>query len=78
LLSNENKKLSDEALSPIFNLIERAKKEKLIKPLDTMLLFFQIKGSMQAFTAAVKSGYVKPTKNNIEQAMAMCWDSLKQ
>lgn len=78
LLSKENKKLSDEALSPIFNLIERAKKEKLIKSLDTMLLFFQIKGSMQAFTSAVKSGYVKPSKNNIEQAMNMCWDSIKQ
>ncbi len=78
LLSKENKQLSDEALSPIFNLIERAKKEKLFKPLDSMLLFFQIKGSMQAFTAAVKSGHVKPTKANVDNAMTMCWDSLKQ
>ncbi len=78
LLSKENKKLSDEALAPIFNLIERAKKEKLVKSLDSMLLFFQIKGSMQSFTAAVKAGYIKPSKANVEHAMAMCWDSIKQ
>lgn len=71
------KKLTKEKLQPLFTLMERGKKEGLLKKMDSYSLLFFMVGSINEM---VKHSYYSGKKISatmIEDVFNLCWDGLK-
>jgi hypothetical protein len=64
--------------APFFAMMERGKKEHLVKEMDTMLLLSSVMGVIVEFVHMVKVGMVQPTKENIDACFTISWDAIKQ
>ena len=72
------KEETDKLLSPIFELLEKGKKERLVKDIPTPLLAIQLSGAISEFVRWHESGQIAATKTEIDQVFKLAWDSIKQ
>lgn len=72
------KEETDKLLEPIFELLERGKKERLLKDIPTQLLVMQLSGAISEFVRWYASGLWAVNEEAIEHAFKMAWDSIKQ
>jgi len=68
----------DRIAAPFFSLMERGKREHLVKEVDTVLLLTAIMGVIAETVLLFQSGQMKATPENIEAAFQVCWDGIKQ
>jgi AcrR family transcriptional regulator len=76
-----NKKSKEQAyqsLQPIYDLLERGKKEKLIKNIDSDLLMAQLNGPILDMVKMHHAGNLVMTPQYIQHALQMAWDSIKK
>jgi AcrR family transcriptional regulator len=76
-ISEETRKASKDLFQPWRDLLERGKKEKLIKQLDTVWLMIYIRGPIREMVKYAEYNKVKITKEFIEHMFSMCWDGIK-
>ncbi|MCR8643399.1 TetR/AcrR family transcriptional regulator [Paenibacillus sp. N1-5-1-14] len=62
---------------PFFQLIERGKKEKLIKDCDLMLLLVYIQTPLTEMVKLHLKGEFEFTETNIKHMVQMCWGAIK-
>lgn len=76
-----NKKKKEEAhqsLKLIYELLERGKKEKLIKNIDNALLIAQVNGPILDITKMITAGNIENSTQTMNLALQMAWDSIKK
>lgn len=76
-----NKRSKDQAyqsLQPIYDLLERGKKEKLIKNIDSDLLMAQLNGPILDMVKMHQSGSLKINSQTVNHALQMAWDAIKK
>jgi AcrR family transcriptional regulator len=76
-----NKKTKDAAhqeITLIYELLERGKKEKLIKNIDSSLLLAQLNGPVLDIAKMIQAGNIKLNKQTLAHALQMAWDSIKR
>jgi AcrR family transcriptional regulator len=76
-----DKKKKDEAhqsLQLIYELLDRGKKEKLIKNIDNALLIAQVNGPILDITKMITSGNIENSPQTIHWALQMAWDAIKR
>lgn len=77
-ITESKKEMSLHLLKPFYNLMERGKKEKAIKELDTFLLLIFMVGSITEVIKYTKYSNKKITEDIVENAFGICWDGLKK
>jgi hypothetical protein len=65
-------------LEPIFGLLERGKRERLVKDMPTSLLVIQIVGAITELARWHHSGRIKAAPAIIRKAFDLAWDSIKR
>ncbi len=76
-----NKRKKEEAhqtIHLIYELLDRGKKEKLIKNVDNAILLAQVNGPILDITKMIVAGNIKNNKQTIDAALQMAWDSIKK
>ena len=76
-----NKKSKDQAyqsLQPIYDLLERGKKEKLIKNIDSDLLIAQLNGPILDMVKMHYAGNLEVNTQMVNHAIQMAWDGIKK
>lgn len=76
-ITESNKETSKKLLQPLYSLMERGKKEKLVKNIDTFLLLTFMVGSLSEVVKHAHYSGKKLTKHVIEDTFQLCWDGLK-
>lgn len=76
-LDKEAKMLDTAAFEGIFELLNRGKKELLIKKLDNHLMVAHIIGSANEIVNMCKKNKIKINKPILDKAFQLCWDSIK-
>lgn len=76
--NKRSKEQAYQSLQPIFELLERGKKEKLIKNIDSDLLMAQLNGPILDIVKMHHSGSLKINTNTVQHALQMAWDSIKR
>jgi AcrR family transcriptional regulator len=76
-VTDSAKEMTRQLFQPLFQLMERGKKEKLIKDFDTFLLLAFMVSSIHEVVKHSHYGHKKLTKETIEDLFALCWDGLK-
>jgi AcrR family transcriptional regulator len=76
-LQNEVKLQEKQLFLPIYELLDRGKKEQIIKNLDSELLLVQLTGPIHEMTRLSYSEDFSITDAVLEQAFQMAWDGLK-
>jgi len=69
---------ADRLVAPIFELLERGKKERLIKDVPTEMLVAQLTGFVNGLAHLYASGNLSITQAFKTTALAMAWDGLKR
>lgn len=64
-------------MQPLRDLMERGKKELLLKDLDTMFMISFLHGTISEFLGFLKTQPKASYKIYYEQVTALCWDGLK-
>ncbi len=72
------KEETDRLLQPIFDLLERGKKERLVKDIPTSLLAIQLSGAISEFVRWHVTGQIASDEVTINHAFRLAWDSIKQ
>ncbi len=60
-----------------FELLERAKKEMILKDVDTSFIFACVNGLINEFTKTIKEKQIEWNKKSAETMFQMLWDSIK-
>ncbi len=68
---------NDELLKPIRELIDRGKREQLVRAVDTEVLIQQVAGALNALAVSHHAGRFRLGKSTIEAAYRMAWDSVR-
>ena len=68
----------DKLWLPVMELIERGKKERLLKDVPTELLLLQIIGLMNELVRQHHANMIKATQDLINIAFEMTWDGIKR
>jgi AcrR family transcriptional regulator len=76
--NKKSKEQADESLQPIYDLLERGKKEKLIKNIDSDLLLAQLNGPIQDIVKMHEAGNLSINQHTVAHALQMAWDSIKK
>ncbi len=76
-ISEEKRKETKERLLPWRELIERGKREKLIKQLDVTWIMLFVRGSVRDLVKHCNYNQLKITKEFKEAIFEMCWDGIK-
>lgn len=76
-ISDELKQRSMTLILPLHELVERGKKEFLIKHTDNTILLAYIAGFIKELAAHSRFYSVKLGKEEIEAAFQLCWDGIK-
>ncbi len=69
---------ADQLIAPIFELLERGKRERLVKDVPTEMLVAQLTGFVNSLTQLQATGHLEITPAFKVSAMAMAWDGLKR
>lgn len=69
---------ADRLVAPIFELLERGKRERLVKEVPTEMLVAQLTGFVNGLTQLHASGGLKVTEAFKTAALTMAWDGLKR
>ncbi|MDZ4683088.1 MAG: TetR/AcrR family transcriptional regulator [Saprospiraceae bacterium] len=69
---------ADQLVAPIFELLERGKRERLVKDVPTEMLVAQLTGFVNGLAQLHASGNLRITENFKTTALAMAWDGLKR
>lgn len=69
---------TDQLLLPIFKLIERGKKEKLVNSFPTVLLVSQLIGGINELARWHHHGRLKLTTKAKKEAFEMAWNSIRR
>lgn len=72
-----NRDISNQVLKPLFSLMERGKTQRIIKPMDTMLILAHMIGSMSEIIRHAHYNGRKLNKKEVEAIFGLCWDGLK-
>lgn len=75
--NEETIKLSSEMILPIMNIIERGKKEGLIKNIDNLLICAYIYGCIKEMINLSKFFGNKLDEKMVEDFFVVCWDGIK-
>lgn len=76
--NKKSKDVAHQSLSLIYELLERGKKEKLIKNIDNALLLAQLNGPVLDISKMIQAGNIKMNKQTLAHALQMAWDSVKK
>jgi TetR/AcrR family transcriptional regulator, repressor of fatR-cypB operon len=76
-LSEKTRQQTDSLLAPVFILLERGKKEKLVKDLDSFLLLAQLVGPVHELVRQHQLGVLKISTHTINNTFRMAWDGIK-
>jgi AcrR family transcriptional regulator len=76
-ITESNKDISKKLLQPLYALMERGKKENLVKDMDTFLLLTFMVGTLNEVVKQAHYSGRKLTKIIIEDSFQLCWDGLK-
>ncbi len=68
---------SDELLLPIRQLVERGKREHLVRDVETEVLIQQLAGALNALAIGHHAGRFRLKKRTIDAAFRMAWDSVR-
>lgn len=74
-------KVKNEAyalLGPIYALLDRGKKEQLIKSIDNELLIAQISGPIAELVKLHQASVIEASNQVVNTALQMAWDSIKK
>ena len=69
---------ADQLVAPVFELLERGKRERLVKEAPTEMLVAQLTGFVAALTQLHASGGLRMTPAFKNAALAMAWDGVKR
>ena len=72
------KQETDQLLTPIFELLERGKRERLLKDLPTPLLAIQLNGTINEMVRWHASGQATANDELLSQAFGLAWDAIKR
>jgi AcrR family transcriptional regulator len=70
-------KMGDQLLEPMYQLMERGKREKKLKKLDTFLLLSFMIGSMTEMVRLAKYSGRAFTEKRIEEIYSLCWKGMQ-
>jgi TetR/AcrR family transcriptional regulator, repressor of fatR-cypB operon len=76
-LSEETRRLSDEGVKTLFDLLERGKREELLKPLDSGLMIAFLRGALGELSWSIADAPRRRRAALVDQAATVCWDALK-
>lgn len=76
-ISDETRKETKDRLLPWRELIERGKKEKLIKQLDASWIMLFVRGGVRDLVKHCSYNQLKITNEFKEAMFEMCWDGIK-
>jgi TetR/AcrR family transcriptional regulator, repressor of fatR-cypB operon len=76
-LTEQTKSAAEIGVRPLTLLLERGKREMLLKPLDTELMLAFLYGSLRELAAVVGRAPRSQRAGRSEQSAALCWDALK-
>ncbi len=77
-ITGSTKEKSLHLIKPLTDLIERGKRERILKDMDTKLLLIFMMGSITELIKFTKYTNKRITQETIESAMTICWDGLKR
>ena len=77
-IAEGNKETSKQLLQPLFTLMDRGKKEKIIKDADTILLLTFMVGSINEIVKYTHYHKRTLSKAMIQTAFDMCWNGLSK
>ncbi len=77
-LDPESRKLDEAAFHGVYALLDRGKKELLIKELDNALITSHMMGSANEIVTMCMKTNTKINKSFLDQAFTLCWDSIKR
>jgi hypothetical protein len=76
-LSSETRRSAEQGAKVLFDLLERGKRELLLKPLDTTLMIAFLQGTMRELSWALGSVPDAARPAMRDQIAIVCWDGLK-
>ncbi|GEP92490.1 transcriptional regulator, TetR family [Chitinophaga terrae (ex Kim and Jung 2007)] len=76
-ITPETREKASRLAAPYNELLERGKKEQLLKPVDTGLLITFLVGSMNELVKQTHYHGTTLTRTRINTTFDMCWDALK-
>lgn len=77
-IAESNKETSKKMIQPLFKLIERGRKEKIIRDADTVLLLTFMIGSVNEMVKHAHYHGTSLSKTQIATAFEMCWNGMKK
>ena len=77
-LDAESKELDESAFVGVHDLLDKGKKELLIKEIDNALITAHIMGSANELVTLCMKNKLKINKHFLNQAFSLCWDSIKR
>ncbi len=77
-LDSESKKLDDAAFVGVFELLDKGKKELLVKNIDNTIITAHMMGSANELVTMCMKHNIKINKAFLNQAFSLCWDSIKR
>lgn len=77
-ITHSTKEKSLNLIKPLLDLIERGKKEKILKNMDTALLLIFMMGSITELIKFTKYANKRITPDMMDNALTICWDGLKR
>ncbi|XZF12749.1 TetR/AcrR family transcriptional regulator [Chitinophagaceae bacterium MMS25-I14] len=76
-LSETTKEVTREYGAPLSQMLERGKKELLLKNIDTQLMIIFLQGALGELSGYILKYPAKLQKTYAEQVANLCWDALK-
>ncbi len=76
-ISDASKEASRKFMEPLYHLVERGKKEQLIKEMDTKLLLIFMVSCINELVKHYHYSRRKPKPQLREQMFLLCWDGMK-
>jgi AcrR family transcriptional regulator len=77
-LDPESKKLDEAAFVGVFELLDKGKKELLVKNMDNAIITAHMMGSANELVTMCMKHNIKINKGFLDQAFSLCWDSIKR
>lgn len=77
-LDAEAQRLDEAAFVTVFALLDRGKAELLIKDMDNALMTAHMMGSANELVSLCRKNKLKINGQFLDQAFALCWDSIKR
>jgi TetR/AcrR family transcriptional regulator, repressor of fatR-cypB operon len=77
-LDAESKKLDEAAFIGVFELLNKGKKELLIKDLDNTIIAAHMMGSANELVSLCMKNNQRINKRFLDNAFSLCWDGIKR